>query len=68
MSTYYYMACECHKAKTDKIIAVQRLAGQHIDNPEHLLLFLMKHRDCPLRFFSEYDDERYEYKADGGEK
>lgn len=61
MSAYYYMACEDHKCKTEDIIVVERLVGSHIDNQDILLKFLMKHRDCNLRFFSEYDDERYSY-------
>ena len=61
MSTYYYMACEEHKSRTAEIIAVVRTVGQHIDNSDKLLTFLLEHRDCDLRFFSEYDDDRFEY-------
>lgn len=61
MSTYYYMSCEDHKERT-KIIAVGRLVGKHIDNADHLLQFLEAHRHCPLRYFSEHDEHRYEYK------
>lgn len=62
MSTYWFMACENCKHKTKVIIAVQRLQGSHIDNAEVLLNFLMEHKEHELRFFSEYDDDRYEYK------
>jgi hypothetical protein len=61
MSTYYYMGCDEHKERT-KVIAVDRRSGAHIDNPGDLLNFMMKHRDCCLRFFSEYDETRYEYE------
>lgn len=64
MSTYNYMACEDHKVKTAKIIAIERVVGDHIDNPECLLKFLQKHRYCNLRFFSEHDDKRCEYKKE----
>lgn len=58
------MACEQHKVRTDDVIAVSRLAGTHIDSKESLIKFLMKHRDCNLRFFSEYDEERCAYEND----
>lgn len=64
MSTYYYMSCEDHKIRTRDTIAVSRLAGQHLDSQENLLNFLMKHKDCCLKFFSEHDDERYEYEKE----
>ena len=63
MSTYYYMGCEDCDMRT-KIIAVVRLSGQHIDNAEDFLKFLMKHHDCDLKFFSEYDDDRLDYSVD----
>lgn len=62
MSTYYFMSCEEHKKRTEKVIAVTRAAGSHIDHADQLLDFLLKHQSCPLKFFSEYDDERYEYE------
>ena len=61
MSTYYYMACdECQK-RTKEIIAVVRISGQHIDNPESLLKFMLRHQQCNLRFISEYDNSRLDY-------
>lgn len=67
MSTYYYMACDDHKVRTEEIIGVERLSGSHIDNQEHLINFLMKHRDCCLKFFSEYNDDRLDYKKEDNE-
>lgn len=61
MSIYYYMACDAHRARTKEIIAVTRIAGEHLDHQPKLLQFLLAHRDCDLRFFSEFDDERNEY-------
>lgn len=64
MSTYYYMACEEHKVRTPEIIAVTRISGRNIDSPDHLLEFLLNHRYCNLRFFSEHDEERSSFKKE----
>lgn len=61
MSTYYYLACEDCKKKTNTMIAVTRLSGSHIDSPNILLSFLLKHLGHSIQFFSEYDEKRCEY-------
>lgn len=60
MSTYYYWGCDTCKKKCGKIAVVSR-QKTHFDNPNETIEFVMKHRNCGLVLFSEYDDERYEY-------
>lgn len=47
------------------MIAVSRIQKTHLDNQDCLIDFLMDHSYCDkLKFFSEYDDDRYGYKTE----
>lgn len=65
MSTYYFMSCEECKTQTEDMILIQRLSGEHLDNQEVLVKFLMNHRFHNLQIFSEHDEVRSLYITDG---
>lgn len=64
MSVDYFFSCEDCKCRLEEFAITSRLSGDYLEHKEQVLKFLLKHRDHNLKLFSEFDEDRFDYKKD----
>lgn len=69
MSTWYFLACDSHRARTDIIVGRSLGAGFWADNPDSLVAFVAAHSGCKPNPYlvSEHSDVFTDYEEIGGD-
>jgi hypothetical protein len=60
MSTYYYLGCDKCKVRTG-VIGTARAIYLTGDDGSEIANIYLKHNNHELRFFNEYDEDRWDY-------